>query len=46
MTGEQQIDDPGQVAVYRKAFELLRAASLAGPDVVALVQRVAGERRG
>jgi hypothetical protein len=46
MTGEQQIDDPGQVAVYRKAFQLLRAASLAGPDVVALVQRVAGELRG
>jgi hypothetical protein len=46
MTGEQQMDDPGQVAEYRKAFELLRAASLAGPDVVALVQRVAGEIRG
>jgi hypothetical protein len=46
MTGEQQMDDPGQVAEYRKAFELLRAASLTGPDVVALVQRVAGEIRG
>lgn len=45
MAGEQRMDDSGQVVVYRRAFELLRAAALTGPDVVALIQRVAAELR-
>jgi hypothetical protein len=39
------MDDSGQVAVYRTAFELLREAALTGPDVVVLIQRVAAELR-
>ncbi|MGH3866052.1 MAG: DUF5753 domain-containing protein [Pseudonocardiaceae bacterium] len=46
LTGEQQLYEPDEVAVYNKAFELLRAASLTGPDAVALIQRIATELRG
>jgi hypothetical protein len=43
-TGEQLtgLDD---IAVYAKAFELLRVASVAGQDAVALIQSVAAELR-
>lgn len=46
LTGEQQLYEPDEVAVYRKAFELLRAASVTGPDIVGLIQRIATELRG
>jgi transcriptional regulator with XRE-family HTH domain len=46
LTGEQQLSEPDEVAVYVKAFELLRAASATGPDAVALIQRIAAELRG
>lgn len=45
VTGEQILNDPADVAVYRKAFELLYDASAAGPDAVALIQRAAAELR-
>ena len=44
-TGEQRLTSPDDIAVYAKAFELLRVASLAGQDAVALIQRVAAELR-
>lgn len=46
LTGEQRLDDPEEVAVYVKAFELLREAALTGPDAVELIQRVAAQLRG
>jgi hypothetical protein len=46
LTGEQQLYEPDEVAVYVKAFELLRAASATGPDAVVLIQRIAAELRG
>ncbi|HEY6424058.1 MAG TPA: Scr1 family TA system antitoxin-like transcriptional regulator [Pseudonocardiaceae bacterium] len=45
VTGEQRLDDPGEVAAYTRMFELLRDAATTGPDAVALVQRVAAELR-
>jgi hypothetical protein len=45
LTGEQQLTGLDDIAVYAKAFELLRAAALAGQDAVALIQRVAAELR-
>lgn len=45
LTGEQQLYEPDEVAVYSKAFELLRAASLTGPDAVVLIQRIATKLR-
>jgi len=40
LTGEQRLTDPGEVAAYTKMFELLRDATAAGPDAVALIQRI------
>lgn len=45
LTGEQRLDDPDEVAVYVKAFDLLRDAALTGPHAVALIQRVAADLR-
>jgi uncharacterized protein DUF5753 len=45
LTGEQRLDDPGEVAAYTRMFELLRDAAATGPDAVALIQRVATELR-
>jgi hypothetical protein len=45
LAGEQTVDDPGEVAIYVKAFDLLRDAALTGPDAVALIQRVAAQLR-
>jgi Domain of unknown function (DUF5753) len=45
LTGEQQLYEPDEVAVYNRAFELLRAASRTGPDAVVLIQRIATELR-
>lgn len=46
LTGEQQLYEPAEVAVYRKAFGLLRAVSLTGPNAVVLIQRIATDLRG
>ncbi|MPZ67487.1 MAG: helix-turn-helix domain-containing protein [Pseudonocardiaceae bacterium] len=46
MTGEQRLDEPDEVAVYVKAFDLLRAAAATGSDAVALIQQVAAQLRG
>ena len=45
LTGEQRLDDPDEVAVYVKAFELLREAAATGPDAVALIQHIAASLR-
>jgi hypothetical protein len=45
LTAEQQLAEPDEVAVYVKAFGLLRAAAVTGQDAVALIQRVAAELR-
>lgn len=45
LKGEQTLAGPDDITLYRKAFELLRAASAAGPDAVALIQRAAVELR-
>jgi hypothetical protein len=45
LTAEQQLSEPDEVAVYVKAFSMLREAALFGPDAVALIQRVAAELR-
>lgn len=45
LQGEQTLTDPADVAMYRKAFELAREAAAAGPDAVALIQRVTAELR-
>lgn len=46
LTGEQQLYEPDEVAVYVKAFRLLRAAAATGSEAVALIRRVADELRG
>jgi transcriptional regulator with XRE-family HTH domain len=45
LTAEQQLAEPDEVAVYVKAFGLLRAAAVTGSDAVALIRRVAAELR-
>lgn len=45
MSGEQQLHEAEEVAVYAQAFERLRDAAATGPDAVALIQRVAAEVR-
>lgn len=44
-SGEQRFYQPDEVAVYVKAFELLRESAAIGPDAVALIQRVAAGLR-
>lgn len=46
LKGEQTLTGQDDIASFRKAFELLRAASAAGPDAVALIQRATAELRG
>lgn len=46
ITGEQRIDEPGEVAVYVKAFAELRQAAVRGDEAVALTQQIAAEIRG
>lgn len=46
LTGEQRLSELDEVAVYVRAFGLLRDAAVTGPDAVALIQRVAAELRG
>jgi Domain of unknown function (DUF5753) len=46
LTAEQRLSEPDEVAVYVKAFQLLREAAVTGQDAVALIQRVAAELRG
>ena len=45
LTSEQQLAEPSEVAVYVKAFDLLRADAITGAQAVALIQRVAAELR-
>jgi Domain of unknown function (DUF5753)/Helix-turn-helix domain len=45
LKGEQILSGQDDLAMFRKAFDLLHAASVAGPDAVALIQRVAAEVR-
>jgi Domain of unknown function (DUF5753) len=45
LAGEQRLDGLSITPILR-AFDVLRAASLTGPDAVALIQRVAAELRG
>jgi hypothetical protein len=45
LTAEQQLTEPDEVAVYVKAFGMLREAAVTGPNAVALIQRVAAELR-
>lgn len=46
LTAEKRLFEPDEVAVYQKAFRLLREAAATGPDAVALIQRIAAELRG
>jgi transcriptional regulator with XRE-family HTH domain len=46
LSGEQSLEDPDDVAVYMKAFDLLRDAAVSGQEAVALIQRVAAQLRG
>ena len=39
LTAEQRLAEPDDVAVYVRAFDLLRAAAVTGQDAVALIQR-------
>ncbi|MGH3796672.1 MAG: helix-turn-helix domain-containing protein [Pseudonocardiaceae bacterium] len=43
LTGEQQLYEPDEVAVYIEAFEQLRESAATGPDAVALIRRVIAE---
>ncbi|MGH3929114.1 MAG: helix-turn-helix domain-containing protein [Pseudonocardiaceae bacterium] len=43
LTGEQQLSEPDEVAVYLTAFDQLRAAAATGPDSVALIRRIMAE---
>jgi hypothetical protein len=45
LKGEQMLTGQDDIAMYRRAFELLYDASAAGPDAVALIQRAAAELR-
>lgn len=44
-SGEQQLYEPDEVALYARAFDQLREAAVTGPDAVALIQRVAAGLR-
>jgi transcriptional regulator with XRE-family HTH domain len=39
MTGEQQLSDPEEVALYERAFDLLRDAARTGRDAVTIIRR-------
>ncbi|HEY1970609.1 MAG TPA: hypothetical protein VGH89_21835 [Pseudonocardia sp.] len=43
MTGEQQVSDPDEIAVYLRALVALREAALLGRDAVDLIRRVIGQ---
>jgi hypothetical protein len=45
LTGEQRLDEPDEIAVYVKAFDQLRDASVTGPAAVSLIRRVIDEMR-
>lgn len=46
LTQETRLTVPEEVGAHIQAFELAREAAAAGPDAVALIQRVAAELRG
>jgi hypothetical protein len=39
MTGEQQVNEPEQIALYDRFFDLLREAAIGGQDAVALIHQ-------
>ena len=39
LTGEQQVNEPDQIALYDRFFSLLREAAAHGPDAVAIIHR-------
>lgn len=39
LTGEQQVNEPDQIALYDRFFALLRDAAVHGPDAIALIHR-------
>lgn len=45
LTRETRTTDPEDIAAHTRAFELAREVAAAGPDAVALIQRVAAELR-
>ncbi|MCU1611026.1 MAG: hypothetical protein JWM45_2942 [Pseudonocardiales bacterium] len=46
LTREMRSTDPEEITAHTRLFELAREAATAGPDVVALMQRVAAELHG
>lgn len=40
LTGEQRITDPDEVAIYVRAFEAAREASVTGADAAALIRSI------
>lgn len=46
LTAEQRLAEPDDVAVYVRAFDLLRAAAVTGQDAVALIQPRSSAERG
>ena len=46
LTREMRSTDPEEITAHTRVFELAREAATAGPDVVALMQRVAAELHG
>ncbi len=45
LTGEQQVNEPDQIALYDRFFTLLRDHAARGPDAVAIIHRALGELR-
>jgi hypothetical protein len=45
LTGEQQVNEPEQIALYDRFFTLLRDRGARGQDAAALVHRALGELR-
>jgi transcriptional regulator with XRE-family HTH domain len=45
LTGEQQLSEPDEIALYDRFFELLRNAARKGPEAVAIIQRALSDLR-
>lgn len=46
LTGEQRLDEPGEVAVYRQAFEALQQRAVGGEAALELIQAAMADLRG
>lgn len=46
LTGEQQLNEPDEINLYRRFFDLLRGAAHHGREAVVIVQRALTELRG